>query len=343
MNKLANKLLKEYSYQTGKYAVPPEFLSLIVTMTCNFRCRSCSIWQKDHSNELDEAGWVKLVDRLSEELKPNTFVEINGGEPLTKPALVLGLIKELKKHFHKVALNSNGLLINEAILDQLKQAGLDLIKISFYSLNPDTHNSLRGHPLAFEHAKRAIELINKKQIGLEVGILLTAQNIKDAPDLISYLQKQPNTSIILQPLDEKVESIESKDLSKNQVQAELWPARADIDVFFKWVLQNHGHIKNSRPNLKAIWKYYQEPSSTLRFRCFAGQRNLVVYPNGDLAMCFKGGVIGNLGHSGLHEVLMNARSERRKIKDCRKYCRIVGCNFSRGFKEVVRDRLMINK
>ena len=47
MQKLSNKILKEISYHNGSYLVPPEFLSLIITMHCNFRCRSCAIWQKE--------------------------------------------------------------------------------------------------------------------------------------------------------------------------------------------------------------------------------------------------------------------------------------------------------
>lgn len=320
MNKVANKLLKEYSYQTGKYTVPAEFLSLVITMQCNFRCQSCTIWQKDHSNELDEAGWLWLIPRLIEELPPETFVEINGGEPLTKPALVLSLIRELKKFFRTVALNSNGLLIQENILDQLKTAGLDLIKVSFYSLNPEIHNALRGHPLAYMHAERALELITQKQIALEVGLLITALNIREAPALIAYVQKLPNASIIVQPLDEKVESPESKDWTKNQLPADLWPSRADVDTFFTWLMQNRQRIKNSQVNLKAIWRYYQRPESTLKFRCFAGQRNLVVYPNGDVALCFKGGVIGNLKKQDVKGILHSAVGERKKIKACKKYC-----------------------
>ena len=90
------------------------------------------------------------------------------------------------------------------------QAGLDTIKISFYSLDEKTHNDLRGNNLAYIRAKEAIQCINAKKIPLEVGILITAKNINGLPDLIRHLQTLPNTSIILQPLDEKIENQEAK-------------------------------------------------------------------------------------------------------------------------------------
>lgn len=339
MNKITNKILKEFSYQTGLYTTPPEFLSLIVTMRCNFHCKSCSIWQKVNHHELNKDNWKNIIDTLSKYLNPDTFVEINGGEPLIRKDFIVFCIKELKNHFKKVALNSNGLLINERILEELQQAGLDLIKVSFYSLNKKTHNYLRGHELAFNYAKKAIKLINAKNIALEVGLLLTQQNIKEAPTLIKYLQKLPNTSIILQPLDERVESIESKNLEKNALITDLWPTKDSVNSFFDYILQNNKCIKNSLVNIEAIRQYYLNPKNILKYRCFAGQRNLVIYPNGDVALCFKSEIIGNIEKQNLKQILRNASDQRRKMKKCKKYCRIVGCNFSRGFKEFVQDKI----
>ena len=339
MNKIINKFSKELSYLTGRYTLRPEFLSLIITRSCNFRCQTCSIWQNTHGEELKEANWKKIVVALSRRLRANTFVEINGGEPLIRKGLALFLIRELKKYFYKVALNSNGLLIDEQILDQLKGADLDIIKISFYSLNEQIHNGLRGHDLAYSRAKKAIKLINQRQIALEVGLLITANNIKDAPSLIKYLQALPNTSIILQPLDEKIESKESKNQADNYLISGLWPAAEDVNKFFDWVWRNNRYIKNSSVNIEAIRQYYLNPKNILKYRCFAGQRNLVIYPNGDAAFCFKGKVIGNIEKQSLKEILKNANLERKKAKRCKKYCRIIGCNFSRGLKEYLRDKL----
>ena len=338
MNKITGKLLKELSYRTGKYLIPPEFLSLIITMRCNFKCLSCSIWQKEIGPELNKEEWKKIIAQLTGSLKSTAFVEINGGEPLIRKDLTIFLIKELKKYFQKVALNSNGLLLDEKTLSELQVAGLDVIKISFYSLNKEIHNNLRGHALAFEQAKKAITLINQKNIALEIGLLITAQNIKEAPELIKYLQTLPNTSIILQPLDEKVESMESKNQTVNRLPTALWPGKEDANVFFSWIMSNNQKIKNSLANIEAIRQYYLNPENILQYRCFAGQRNLVVYPDGSVALCFKGGVIGNLVKQELKDVLKKATAERKKIKKCRKYCRIIGCNFSRGLKEALRDK-----
>jgi len=340
MNKIIKKLLLEKGFLTGKYCLPPESLSLIITFRCNFRCQSCSIWQKTDHNELADENWLKIIPNLNI-LNPLTFVELNGGEPLIRKELVLKLIKELKKKFKNVALNSNGLLINEKTVFELADAGLDIVKISFYSLEKDIHNFLRGNPEAYDRALNAMELLSKSKIKLEVGLLITAKNIQSLPDLIKYLKKYKNASIILQPLDESVESPDSKDLATNNLLTDLWPKKEEIIDFFNWVVNNHEQIKNSLDNLEAIKKYYLNPPSVLNYRCFAGQRNLVIYPNSDVALCFKGKPIGNLNERSLERTLKGEKAliERKKIKKCQKYCRIIGCNFSKGLTEFMKSKL----
>ena len=337
MRKIAKKLKRELSYQTGLYTTPPEFLSLIITTRCNFHCPACSIWEKQNNSELSTAEWQKIIENLKLTLTPETFVEINGGEPLLCLDLTLFLIKELKKYFKKVTLNTNGSLLNESVLNELTLAGLDTIKISFYSLDKSIHDSLRGQPGAFELADQAIKLISQSSISLEVGLLLTTQNIKSAPELISYLQTLPKTSIILQPLDERVESVESKSLNQNSIPVNLWPTKTQVLDFFNWLKSNFKNIKNSEANIKATQEYYLDPVSVLKYRCFAGQRNLVVYPNADVCFCFKRPTVGNLLKQSLLTILKNTRLQRKGIKSCNKYCRIVGCNFSRGIKEYLTN------
>jgi MoaA/NifB/PqqE/SkfB family radical SAM enzyme len=338
MNRLIpiNKIIQEISYSTGRSLKSPEFCSLIITNKCNFKCKMCSFWQKENSDELSVDDWRKIVNQLKTVLSKNTFIEISGGEPLLRKELVFDLIKELKKNFNKVALNTNGLLINEETVKELNDAGLDVLKLSLYSLNSTVHNELRGHEAAFEHAKKAIKIINQNGLELEIALLLTSKNIKQAQGLISYLQKLPKTSIIIQPLDEKVESSKSKDLAVNSIQSELWPESDDVNIFFDWLNKNSLSIKNSPANLKVIREYYLNPETVLKYRCFAGQRNLVIYPDGNVSFCFKRTPVGNLIKENLKEILSRAKLERLKIKKCSKYCRIVGCNFSRGFKEYIK-------
>lgn len=335
MNKIIKKSLLELSYQTGKYLFPPEFVSLVVTFKCNFRCQTCDIWKKKPEKELSKKEWFKIIDQLIQNLDKSAFIEINGGEPLLRKNLILGLVKKLSKKFHQIAVNTNGSTITPKIIKDLKFAGARQIKLSLYSLDPKIHNKIRGTKIAFKSAQKALSYLKKSRFKTEIAILITAENIDSIPELIKYLKKFKNISIILQPLDESVESIKSK-LKTNSLPIKLWPNKKQIVKLFNFINKNRQNIKNSQQNLKVIKKYYLNPKSALKNRCFAGQRSLIIYPKGDVSFCFKMPKIGNLKKDNLEKLLKGSQQNRLAIKKCQKYCRILGCNYSRGIVELFR-------
>jgi len=335
MNKIIKKSLLELSYQTGKYLFPPEFVSLVVTFKCNFRCQTCDIWKKKPEKELSKKEWFKITDQLIQNLDPSAFIEINGGEPLLRKNLVINLVKKLSKKFSHIAINTNGSTITPKILKSLEIAGASQIKLSLYSLKPKIHNKIRGTKIAFKSAKKALRYLTKSKLGTEIAILITSENINSIPELINYLKNFKNISIILQPLDEPVESKVSKSkhisLPKN-----LWPNKEQVAKLFNFINKNRQNIKNSQQNLKVIKNYYLNPKNALKNRCFAGQRSLIIYPKGDISFCFKMPKIGNLKKDNLEKLLKGSQQNRLIIKKCQKYCRILGCNYSRGIVELFR-------
>ncbi|EKD57016.1 MAG: glycosyl transferase family 2 [uncultured bacterium] len=342
MGKVSKKLLTEASYLTGRYYLPPEYLSIILTYKCNFKCQMCNSWQFGDDNELSKKEWLQVVKDLNITLPKNTFVEISGGEPLIKKDLLFYLIKNLKEHFFKVTINSNGSLIDKTTIEEFEKLNLNCIKISLYSLDENIHNQLRGTSIAYANAIKAIQLISTSRIKLEIGILITSKNISDIPKLIEYLLQFDNISIILQPLDEIVYSPESKNIKKTVLPNNLWPDKKEVIKLFNDLDKNASKIKNTLSHLQAIKRYYLNPKSALSQRCFAGQRNLIISPNGDVSFCFKHKKVGNLKNNTLREILKNkAIDGRKEIKNCQKYCRILGCLYSRSFSEFFRDKIFI--
>lgn len=339
--KITRKVLTEASYASGTYLVPPEFVSLILTLQCNFRCSSCSVWQLPQEKDpLTQEEWLAVADDLSQSLPADTFVELNGGEALLKHTLAVAITERLKKHFKRITLNSNGSLFTRERIRELENAGLDTIKLSFYSLDKDTHDTLRGHKGAFESARAAIRLIKKSRINLEIGILVTSKNIRHIPELAQSLSNEQTTAI-LQSLDESIEGVASKDVTTNEILSDLWPNQEETLHFFDWAKKNSKLFKNPRNVIETMERYYLNPESILHYRCFSGQRTFIVYPNGNTTLCFKRGAVGTVKKSSVKTILKgrSAYKERRSITHCQKYCRIVGCNFSRGIIERVRDAI----
>ena len=120
------------------------YIAVIPTWKCNFRCQACHRWKIKKHYDISIEKWLKIIKNLKHSFSSNVFVEINGGEPLIRKADTIRIIKELKTHFNRVVLNTNGSLLDKKTLLELDKLGLDAIKLSFYSFNKRTHNYLRG-------------------------------------------------------------------------------------------------------------------------------------------------------------------------------------------------------
>jgi len=339
-NKLKRKILQELSYATGKYLISPEIASLVVTYRCNFRCHACTVWRMADYPELSFKEWEKIAFNLQPELSEETSIELSGGEPLLRKDLVYFLINSLKKYFKNVGINSNGSLLDEETITKLKENGINFIKISLYSFDDKVHDELRGFSGAAQHAKTAIDLLEKQNIKTDIGVLITAKNISDIPALIENYSypKYKNVSLVIQPLDEPIglEPITGKD--KISTIEDLWPDKKAVKELFSWLRKNKPtNVANSEASLRAIEKYYLDQKSALERRCFAGQRSSVIYPDGNLSLCYKGDVIGNATKENLQNIFSGERAsaERKKIKECSECCRIIGCNFSKTIPEIL--------
>ena len=342
LNKIKRKSLSEVSYVSGSYLVAPTFITINITFHCNFTCRSCSAWKSPTPNKVSESNWLEFIHDLFKIFPRDTFIELSGGEPLLKKDLLLKIIPEFKKYFTSVSLNSNGSLIDQGVVSELELAGVNIIKLSLYSLDKGVHNFLRQTDVAYDKAINALNILTKSNIELEIGALVTKQNIDSLPELINTLSQHEKVVFNLQALDESYKSEESHDREGNFLLQELWPTAEQTKKFFSWVYKvNNPKIKNHLVNIKLMEKYYLDPPSVMSLRCFTGQKNLIINPDGGVYLCLKGRPIGNITESRINQILKSssAKAERLAIKTCKKYCRIKGFNHFRGLKELfIRQR-----
>lgn len=339
--RLKKRFLQETSYTTGKYLISPEIVNLTVTFQCNFRCNSCTVWRMDKYPELSQEQWDVVIKQLKASLSNETSIELSGGEPLLRKDLIHSSIKQLSSFFKHVGINSNGSLLDAETILNLKENGITFVKVSLYSLKNNIHDALRGVAGAALQAKSAIEILQQQKIQTDIGVLITAKNISGIPDLIRYYNKSKYSklSIVLQPLDEPIGL--SPAIGKNKIATieNLWPSKKAIVELFSWLEKNNSKkIKNSAASLAAIKQFYLNHESALKRRCFAGQRSLVIYPDGNLAFCHKGKILGNLTKETLRNIITSqkARQQRFGIKKCDQHCRIIGCNFSKTIPEILK-------
>ena len=125
------------------FCIKPTKKAWINLAGCNFDCRGCFAIAKDEVgrpflvNELINF-FIKAFQHIYGNLV--TDVVITGGEPTLNPAYLINLIKHLRENsVAKIALSTNGYLLNENLIKQLKVLEVDLVKLDIKAFNEDVH------------------------------------------------------------------------------------------------------------------------------------------------------------------------------------------------------------
>lgn len=135
---------------------------------CNMNCAHCcnlSFAKKEREMTVED---VREVARQADELGLAQF-NISGGEPLTFPDLdeVIAAINPEKFH---ISMSSNGLLLTPERAKHLKEIGLDKIRISVDSIDPEIYNQTRQTKNDIAYNKAIQALFNAREAGLQATI-----------------------------------------------------------------------------------------------------------------------------------------------------------------------------
>lgn len=158
----------------GKYSkkmkAPHRIDLMISSMTknghwnCNQKCLHCYAAGQTYSDtkELSTEEWKKIIDKCKEAFIPQ--LTFTGGEP-TKRTDLVELIEYSKWFITR--LNTNGVLLTKELCQELYNASLDSVQVTFYSANKEEHNKLVG---ANNFDKTVEGIKNAIEAGLPISI-----------------------------------------------------------------------------------------------------------------------------------------------------------------------------
>lgn len=166
----------------------PIMIAFDITNKCNFKCLHCfnHSGENCYSDELGDADKMKVVEQIIE-LKPY-IVCLCGGET-TCCGVLFDIIKKLKQHIHTVNMVSNGYLITDSFAKKLKEAQITSVQISLDGINPEQHDTFRGHYGAFDHAINAINILNNNQIPVMTSLVPNKLNYRDTYNYFALCHK----------------------------------------------------------------------------------------------------------------------------------------------------------
>lgn len=173
-------LLKEYD----NYYFPR--MNLMITGKCNLNCLHC-FNAKDNAPLNSELSYEQIISILDQarDIGVHAFT-LTGGEPLVHPRF-LDIVRAIyERDMFIFELNTNGLLLNQKILDVFKELGCHpLIKISFDGVG--YHNIIRQHPKAEDLTIKAIKLCIQNGFRVKAQVQVNRKNVDVMMDTAKLL------------------------------------------------------------------------------------------------------------------------------------------------------------
>jgi len=245
-----------------------------VTLSCNLNCRHCDLGGlvKDEK-QIKPEEYGDLARRLS------TVVAVfSGGEPLLRKDIV-AIVKAVKQADGTpyLILVTNGMLLNESIYLQLREAGVNQFSVSL-DFPDERQSEFRGQPALYKHLEQTLPRLAK--LGFRDILLNTAISKANVREILPLANKAIEWGIGISysaytPLRTKNEDycVDSEEDLRvlRQVINELVALR-----------KRDNAIANAEAILLNTLKFFEQACMP---NCKAGTRSLVVMPDGSLVPC----------------------------------------------------------
>lgn len=146
-----------------------------LTPLCNMSCRMCYVRMSREQQEaahplVRRDAWLDLARQAKEQ--GLLYLLLTGGEPLLHPDF-----REILTALHRmgllVSVNTNGTLIDEEVVQWLRQAPPVRMNVTLYGASDETYDRLCRNPQGFTQATRAIRLLRDAGISVKLNCSLT--------------------------------------------------------------------------------------------------------------------------------------------------------------------------
>lgn len=184
--------ITEYLHAKASRTHTPITGTFELTPVCNMDCRMCYVrmskQQQEAVHPLRKAEeWLAL----GEEAKKHglLYLLLTGGEPFSRPDF-----REILSGLHKmgfvISINSNGTLINEEVVEWLKETPPTRINITLYGASDETYADLCRNPKGFTQITKAIHLLKEAGISIKLNCSLTPYNGHDLEEIVAFAKRE---------------------------------------------------------------------------------------------------------------------------------------------------------
>jgi radical SAM protein with 4Fe4S-binding SPASM domain len=153
------------------------------TKACNLSCRHCRAVPRRQLSptELTTSRALDLIDDIAKVARP--VMVLSGGEPLFRPDLYDIAEYGVGSGF-RMALATNGTLVNERVAAKIADAGFSRVAISLDGACPDTHDRFRGVAGSHGLAVRGLRNLRAEGVSVQINSSIAKHNVAELPALL---------------------------------------------------------------------------------------------------------------------------------------------------------------
>jgi MoaA/NifB/PqqE/SkfB family radical SAM enzyme/glycosyltransferase involved in cell wall biosynthesis/predicted O-methyltransferase YrrM len=297
--------------------------TLYITKRCNSRCATCYLWKtKDASTELSCEKWQYSIAKLKACGIENIW--FSGGECLLRDD-IHRLIEAAKIHdFKSIGLTTNGLLLNEKIIDDLILSGANSFQISLDGLS-SLYSELRGVDCA-DRVMNNIRLLTSKKVSVQILTNLSQINIDDLVGIAQFASSVgakwfPN---LLNFIEWGFSNVPS---DKVEVKPDQIKPLAHKLVT---ILYGYSSICSfDEYDVKYIYHHLRRDEIISKIPCNTGQNSVYITEDGNIySACRSIESVGNIVDDDIHQVLNSEKYKQNIRRMSSRECPGCTCGYS---------------
>jgi radical SAM protein with 4Fe4S-binding SPASM domain len=164
----------------------PRLVAWELTNRCNLRCKHCRAADAGEPapGELTREEALGLVEELAA-FAPLTLI-LSGGEPLVRDDFP-EIVRAAVARGLRVAVATNGTLLDEAMARRLKSEGVGRVSLSLDGADAATHDSLRGLEGAYGMFMEATERLKAAGLPFQVNTTFTRRNVGELERIVEVV------------------------------------------------------------------------------------------------------------------------------------------------------------
>ncbi|MBN2055033.1 radical SAM protein [bacterium] len=297
----------------------PSEAHFIPTWDCNMRCRTCAVWRRDPSAQLDTSGMIEVIRRLPF----LDIVKIIGGEPFSRDdltELVMAIQAYIKPYLLQIITNG---VLTDKILHLAETAGdrsLHL-RVSLDGFRA-RHEESRGRGEVFDDVvntlRELVRLRSRKGFVLGINFNITDTSIDELERMIAFgrelgVDVVPGipvtpflTHVDLDAEEKRVIMLEDRE----RVRAIL--ARLDFGSKRGLRLVERLFLRTSN---RDIFANLLSERPVTKFPCLELRNLMYLFPNGDIVTCgLNHTPVGNLARQEFDDIWFGAEIEQRRAE-----------------------------